>query len=137
MQNHKFITNYVADWLKRADEDTQAAEVLLTDGGLSNSVCFHSQQAAEKYLKAFLAFQEKHIRKVHDLVVILTLCEEIDQSFKDLRDDVSYLSKFYIETRYPGDYPRFARREASEALKSVLKIKEFVWEKIKNKKERE
>lgn len=72
MQNHK-ITTYVADWLKRADEDTQVAEVLLTAGGLPNSVCFHSQQAAEKYFKAFLAFQEKHIRKVHDLGVIMVV----------------------------------------------------------------
>lgn len=130
MPKNKSMTNYVADWLKRAEEDVQAAEILLQEKGLPNTVCFHSHQAVEKYLKAFLAFQEKHIRKIHDLEVLLNLCVEIDASFNDLRKDTFYLSKFYIETRYPGDYPTFSIKEARGAVEAAVKIKDFVLAKM-------
>lgn len=131
MGENKPITKYTADWLARANEDVQVAEILLKEDGLPNSVCFHAQQAAEKYLKSFLAFQEKNIRKVHDLVAILTFCEEIDASFDSLREEVDFLNKFYIETRYPGDYSDFTLKDAKEASEVVHKIKEFVMSKIK------
>jgi len=60
---NKSITKYIADWLNRAAEDIRAAEVLLKEGGLPNSACFHCQQAGEKYFKALLAFHGKNVRK--------------------------------------------------------------------------
>src|SRR5438094_495421 len=43
----------VRGWLRRARSDLVAMEVLLNAGAF-DSACFHAQQAAEKYLKAFL-----------------------------------------------------------------------------------
>lgn len=43
-------------WVAKAEEDLLAAETLLQqEPVLASVVCFHSQQAAEKYLKALLA----------------------------------------------------------------------------------
>jgi len=40
-------------WLRKADADMDAAEVLLSDERPSlYPSCFHSQRAAEKYMKA-------------------------------------------------------------------------------------
>ena len=64
-------TKYVRDWLERASEDIRAAEVLLAEGGLANVVCFHAQQAAEKFLKGFLAHHQHNVRKVHALESIV------------------------------------------------------------------
>jgi HEPN domain-containing protein len=130
MKGNKQITKYVTDWLARANEDISAAEILLKESGLVNSICFHCQQAGEKYFKAYLAFQERNVRKIHDLGALLNLCEEIDKSFGDLRPETDFLGKFYTETRYPGDYPEFTPEEAQQALKAAVKIKEFVLEKI-------
>lgn len=135
MRKNKSITKYTADWLARAEEDIQAAEILLKENGSPNSICFHSQQAGEKYFKVFLAFQEKNIRKIHDLRALLTLCGEIDESFNKLKPETDFLNKFYIETRYPGDYSEFTLKEAREALGAAQKIKEFVMSKIKSEHE--
>ena len=131
MKDKKQITKYVMDWLVRADEDIQVAVILLKEGGLPNSICFHCQQAGEKYFKAYLAFQEKNVRKFHDLGVLLSLCEEVDKSFNNLRLEADFLHKFYIETRYPGDYLEFTLQEAQQALEAAIKIKEFVLGKIR------
>lgn len=46
------ITDYVKNWFKRADEDLSLIEVLLKEESFSpNPICFHAEQAAEKYLK--------------------------------------------------------------------------------------
>jgi len=119
MGKNKPITKYTAAWLARAEEDIQVMEILLKEGGLPNSICFHAQQSGEKYFKAFLAFQGKNIRKVHDLAAFLTFCEEIDISFDILKAEVDILDKFYIETRYPGDYPEFTLKEAEEASEAA------------------
>lgn len=132
MKKGKSVTKYVADWLARAAEDIQVAEILLKGGSLPNSICFHAQQAGEKYFKAFLAFQGKNVRKVHDLNALLTLCLDIDASFNELKSEADSLDKFYTETRYPGNYPEFTFKEAENALQAAIRIKGFVLSKIKN-----
>jgi HEPN domain-containing protein len=43
----------VRGWLRKASSDAAAVESLLKDSNL-DAACFRAQQAAEKYLKAFL-----------------------------------------------------------------------------------
>lgn len=124
------MTKYVADWIARADEDIYTAELLLKEKGAPNQICFHAQQAAEKYLKAFLAFYEKHIRKIHDLDSLSAECYEIDHSFSEIRADGTYLTGFYLGARYPGDMPEFDLEEGKKALESAKRIKSFVLTKI-------
>jgi HEPN domain-containing protein len=42
-----------AGWLRKAASDMMAAEAA-QNAGAPDAACFHAQQAAEKYLKAFL-----------------------------------------------------------------------------------
>lgn len=53
------------DWAQKGKNDLKNAKVLLQEGGTTDAVCFHSQQAVEKYLKAFLAFHGAPVRKIH------------------------------------------------------------------------
>ena len=123
------VTKYVASWLANAEDDLKSAEVMLKHN-LANPACFHCQQCAEKCLKGFLAFNEKHIRKIHDLPEMLDLCGAIDSSLLELKTDAEYLMGFYIEARYPDDYPQFNLSDAKKAYESALRIKEFVTGKI-------
>ena len=51
-------------WVRKAEEDVQATrELAARQPPLRDIVCFHCQQAVEKYLKALL--QELSIVKVH------------------------------------------------------------------------
>lgn len=123
-------TKYVIDWLTRAQEDIQAAEILLRENDLMNQVCFHCQQAAEKYLKGFLAFHETNVRKIHELEILLAECQKLDGSLSQLKEEAVYLNQFYVETRYPGDIPEFSRQDAQKALEAALRIKELILPKI-------
>lgn len=121
------------EWLLKAQDDEQSAEVLLKEKGSPNTICFLSQQAAEKYLKGYLVFKKREFPKIHDLDRLTKLCKEIDSNFEEIREEAKFLSAFYITTRYPGDYPQFSFRDAEKAFKKALKIKNFVLTKVKLK----
>lgn len=125
------LTKYVADWFVRGDDDLSAVKTLFDAGGVPNTICFHAQQAGEKYLKGFLAHHGKHVRKIHDLEVLLDASKTIDPSFESLRDDARFLSQFYVESRYPDDYAEFSREDAERAYEAALRIKRFVLAKVK------
>lgn len=59
------------EWLLKAEEDYEAALLLSRrrKKPLLNSACFHSQQAAEKYLKSYLSLKGVRSSKTHDLVL--------------------------------------------------------------------
>ena len=60
----KIRDEFVRQWLLKAEEDLNAAKSLITHGAsFLSTVCFHSQQAAEKYLKAFLLIIRSSFRK--------------------------------------------------------------------------
>ena len=126
----KEISKYVSDWFARGDDDLKTAEILFEEG-IPNIICFHAQQAGEKYLKGFLAHHEKHVRKIHDLGTLLDACIIVDASFESLRDAVLFLGRFYIESRYPDDYVAFGREDAKRSFDAAMRIKEFVLERIK------
>jgi HEPN domain-containing protein len=64
-------------------------------------VCFHAQQCAEKYLKAFLQEQERNVPKTHQLLDLLKLCKEVDPSLEILLPDLREIERFSVNVRYP------------------------------------
>ena len=119
------------EWFLRAQDDELSNKDILEDrGGSPNTVCFLSQQIAEKVLKAFLCYHGVEFPKVHQLDELLKLCEKIDVEFNSLVDDAEDLTPFYISTRYPGDYPTYSFQDAEIAFKKAIKIKDFILKKI-------
>jgi len=126
------ITDYVKNWFARADEDLQTIEVLLKEKKIiPNPICFHAQQVGEKYLKGFLASRDLHVRKVHDLEVLVDDCKKIDPAFKELGKDAKLLNQFYTQARYPADYGEFSVQDAKDGCEAAKRIKDFVLKKIK------
>lgn len=120
------------EWFKKANDDELNAASLLTHrDGVPSGVCFLSQQMTEKYLKGLLVLYDQKFPKVHDLLELETLLLKIAPQIKESHQDLKSLNRYYIETRYPGDYPDFSWPEAEEAFKAAQRIKRFVWEKIK------
>lgn len=64
-------------WLNQALDD-----LAWTESNLKEKVwygaCFTAQQAAEKALKAYLIYQGKAMKKIHDLGALLQKCINID-----------------------------------------------------------
>ncbi len=76
--------NYIENWIKKAEEDLKTAshELLLSDNEMvTSSICFHSQQAAEKYLKCFLVFKNIEFSRTHDIELLQEFCGRVDDSF--------------------------------------------------------
>lgn len=131
MKNQKNIEKLAKEWfLKANDDELSAKDILSGKEGAPGTVCFLSQQMAEKYLKGFLVFSGERFPKIHDLDKLVKLCGEINPEFKKIKNKAKYLTDFYIATRYPGDYPEFFWQDAEKAFQSAVKIKEFVLDKI-------
>ena len=125
-------TSLVTEWLAKADEDLEFGRVNLEERkNFFAQICFHFQQAAERYLKAFIVAKEIEFKKIHDLGLLLKMAARVDSSLEDLKEDCEYLGAFYIEARYPVHWPtNFTRDEASRACETALHIQKVIKERL-------
>lgn len=123
----------VTDWIAKAEEDYLFTEKHIVDEeSFFAPLCFHCQQAAEKYLKAYIVAHELPLRKIHDLVELVKLCMQADSAFEELKGDAILINPYYIDTRYPATWPiGFTKDDALAALATAGRIREFVKEKLK------
>jgi len=110
----------VRECLTKADEDFGFAETNLTGGSeFYAQISFHFQQAAEKYLKAYIICKGLGFDKVHDLVHILKTCSAFEPAFDVLREDCILLNTAYIESRYPVSWPTSYTKETAERSRTA------------------
>jgi HEPN domain-containing protein len=88
----------------RPEEDYLAATALhrRRKKPLLNIVCFHVQQAVEKYLKARLEEAGLSIPKTHDLLHLLNLAVATEPFWSSDHGSFSLLVSYAVQTRYPG-----------------------------------
>lgn len=58
---------YIQEWINKANKDIKAVEKLEKEEDITEIVCFHCQQAVEKYLKALLLSNNEDIQKTHNI----------------------------------------------------------------------
>jgi len=46
---------------------------------------------------------DKHIPIIHNLIELMLVCEEIEESFEMLRADLVIMERYSVRTRYPGE----------------------------------
>ena len=95
---------FVLPWMERAENDIASALYLAENMKPApiEIICFHCQQAAEKYLKAFLAYNDQEPLKTHNLAELINLCSEYSSDFSVLSSKCEFLTPFAVRTRYPG-----------------------------------
>lgn len=114
-------------WTDKAESDFAFASSILPDTTFYAQVCFYFQQAAEKFLKAYIVRYDLEFKKIHDLVQLLGICAKHSEKFTSLLDDCRLLTTLYIDTRYPVHWPAaVSKEEANKALEAARKIKLFV-----------
>jgi len=92
----------VRAWWEKGDADLRSARILLeADPPLTDVVCFHSQQAAEKYLKSFLVYHDVEPPYTHSLTTLLSLCVQHDDTMDALYGEAEALTPFAVYVRYP------------------------------------
>ncbi len=103
------------EWLNRARSNLALARV--QDQGIYlEDLCFNTQQAVEKALKALLIQCSVEFPYVHDIGQLLTLLETSGQSIPEALQQGARLTRFAVFTRYPGVAPSISHAEYREAL---------------------
>ena len=131
MNQDEIIKDLVNKWTKKAENDLLTAERELSfENPVTDTICFHCQQAVEKYLKAFLVLHQIYFSKTHKIIDLLELCATIEPSFKDELKEADTLTDYAVEIRYPDLWIEPKTEEAKEALRLAKEVKEFVKKKI-------
>lgn len=122
-----------SEWVAKAEGDYRSAEALLTLLAIPeiDAACFHCQQCAEKYIKAFLVEHEVDFPRNHDLVRLMVLCLKVDKSFETIHDHLRRLENYGVIIRYPG--LTVPAEMAQEALENASRVRAFVRKKLKIK----
>ena len=114
-------------WLHLANADFQSAEVLLAhDPPLLYPSCFHSQQAAEKYLKAYLTWHQIEFPKTHSIAELLALTESVDSDLSSQLSTACALTPYGVEIRYPKEEPEPDHDEAVTALMLARQVRDAI-----------
>lgn len=126
-KRHDFFTD-VATWLEFSNYDLKTAKWNLK-GKIYTSVCYASQQAAEKALKALILAKGEVAPKVHSLDRLISELKKMKVNVSQIEKEAQELDKYYISTRYPGQYggPEglYDETDAKSALVSAEKILNF------------
>ncbi len=120
----------VAEWVSKAEGDflTAGRELRARKSPNYDAVCFHCQQCAEKYLKAVLQENEKHIPKIHFLLETLALILKFDGSYEFLKVDLEVLEDYAVRFRYPGDLAE--KEQAQAAYAAAETVRAFARQKL-------
>lgn len=72
MDKHNKIPEY-QEWLAIAEDDLELSKIILKEGRCIPPAIFHTQQCAEKALKAYLIYRRQRVMKIHDLTELVAI----------------------------------------------------------------
>ena len=122
----------INQWIAKAENDFISAQRLLSfEDATYDTICFHCQQGAEKYLKAYLVKFGIPFPKTYDLGRLIEICSQNDTAFNALMDKAELLSNYGVEVRYPDELYLPSAKETQEALGIAEEIKTFALHRIK------
>lgn len=118
---------FVGDWLQHADTDLRAARLLLPHGHVFFDICgFHAQQAAEKYLKAFLVRHQVEFPAIHGIRRLLIRVARVDPMLAQALRTADVLTPYAVDARYPGGSPEPDEAEAKRLLGQAAIVEQRV-----------
>ena len=133
MSRSRETEEYIHRWIKKAENDRRNAEHTLTlqKDCPFDTVCYHAQQCAEKYLKALLLYEGIVPPRIHDLAELRDLypsAEELEEEIKDYEE----LILFAVEVKYPGRLDDPTREEAEKAVDLADKFRIAIRKRLKD-----
>jgi len=120
------------DWIAYAQRDYDLAKTIeqTTWPRFLEGICYHSQQATEKALKAVLAYQNTRIPKTHDILELFEKIEPIAPSVIFDERIADKITNYAIANRYPNHPFDLTESDATLALKyareTIAAVERFV-----------
>jgi len=116
-----------AAWVRKADSDLlNIANNVEATAVPWDTVCFHAQQAVEKFLKAWLIAHAQTPRRTHDLVTLLADCVAVDPVLAPLEPDCRRLTNYAIQSRYPDDVFEIGEADGRLVVDKARRLCELV-----------
>ncbi len=117
------MNELTTEWVAKAEGDyaTAGRELRVDDRPNYDAVCFHAQQTAEKYIKAFLQKNNIPFPKTHSLIELLELSLPLDDELEKLRPTLIRLDRYAVRFRYPGETS--SKNEAQRAYAAATTIR--------------
>jgi HEPN domain-containing protein len=118
-------TDLAHRWVWKGDRDFSLASQVRQE--FPDMAAFHYQQAAEKYLKAFLTYSQVGLKKTHNIGTLALLASNLDPIFSSLVTvaDVDAITEFATLFRYPNeeevDFPDAGDLNAARAFCEAVK----------------
>jgi HEPN domain-containing protein len=125
----KTAADVVKGWLLKAESDLTNARICVAAGQALDTACFHAQQAAEKFLKAYLIAYGIDFPFIHNLEKLIELGAQHDPAFLSIKALGQELTPYAVELRYDDEFWPSAET-ARQALDAALAIKGFVMERL-------
>ena len=99
------VLDLAKDWLRYAQSDLNTANHMFYNINPKETEisCYHSQQCAEKALKAFLILKEITPPYTHDLLELNNLCTAQEPSFSSMQSCCVSLNPYGVHVRYPNE----------------------------------
>ncbi len=118
-------------WLKKAEKDLVSAQHEMSfPDAVRESICFHSQQAVEKALKAYLVYLDINFTKTHEIGELISNCTKKDKEMASLFKEADNLTDYAVQIRYPDSPAEPSQEDATQALKIAYGILQYIKEKV-------
>lgn len=109
----------VLAWMEYALRDLRTAKLVL--GEVEENAAFHSQQAAEKALKAVVISRIGQASKTHELPFLARKAG----APKKIWEDCKLLNQYFLEGRYPGYDEEVSTEDARKAVAAAERVIEW------------
>jgi HEPN domain-containing protein len=103
-------------WIMRAYSNLNLAKKGRGKDVMLEDLCFNTQQAAEKALKAVCLFKDLDFPKTHSIVRLLDIIEASGVAIPENVKSADILTQYAVQTRYPGPVEEITSEEYEEAL---------------------
>jgi HEPN domain-containing protein len=93
------------EWLRYAKSDINTANHMFYDVNPKETEisCYHSQQCAEKSLKAYLLLKGIQPPYTHDLIELNNLCIMHETNFSSMQTHCVCLNPYSVQVKYPNE----------------------------------
>lgn len=114
-------------WFLKGDRDLNMAQKSLPDwSDYPDLICYHCQQAAEKYLKSLLVHHGISVKKTHDLEELLDLLSDSEPSIDaEIYDKALVVKNYSVLIRYPEPSGDPSEADVLDALESAAFFRKF------------
>ena len=121
------VAEILRQWVRKAEHDLEAARRIISieEGCPFDTVCFHCQQAAEKYLKCLLTYLGIQTPRTHDLKALVALVPAEQRLSLGIKDIVE-LNPYAVGVRYADDWREPELTDARRALALAAEVRAAV-----------